>query len=91
MAQSQHLRRNCIDGRWDPAESGQTRENINPADVTDRIGEFAESGGVDVDRAVDAATAASPGWRGLGPVKRAAFLARAGTLLTERAEAPFHG
>ncbi|MFD4971730.1 aldehyde dehydrogenase family protein [Streptomyces sp. NPDC058424] len=86
MAQSQHLRRNFIDGQWDPAESGLTRENTNPADVSDRIGEFAESGGVDVDRAVDAATAALPGWRGLGPVRRAEFLARAGTLLTERAE-----
>ncbi|MGW3509152.1 aldehyde dehydrogenase family protein [Streptomyces sp. NPDC000994] len=86
MAQSQHLRRNFIDGQWDPAESGLTRENTNPADVSDRIGEFAESGGVDVDRAVDAATAALPGWRGLGSVRRAEFLARAGTLLTERAE-----
>ncbi|MFF4825436.1 aldehyde dehydrogenase family protein [Streptomyces sp. NPDC001312] len=86
MAQSQHLRRNFIDGQWDPAESGLTRENTNPADVSDRIGEFAEPGGVDVDRAVDAATAALPGWRGLGPVRRAEFLARAGNLLTERAE-----
>ncbi|MFP1629443.1 hypothetical protein ACLB9X_30740 [Streptomyces sp. 5K101] len=41
MAQSQHLRLNFIDGRWVPAESGLTRENINPADVADRIGEFA--------------------------------------------------
>ncbi|MFF9126272.1 aldehyde dehydrogenase family protein [Streptomyces sp. NPDC014889] len=31
-------------------------------------------------------TAALPGWRGLGPVRRAEFLARAGTLLTERGE-----
>ncbi|MDQ1012294.1 acyl-CoA reductase-like NAD-dependent aldehyde dehydrogenase [Streptomyces sp. V4I23] len=86
MAQSQHLRLNFIDGQWVPAESGLTRENINPADFTDAVGEFAESGGVDVDRAVDAARAALPGWRGLGPIKRAAYLARAGALLAERAE-----
>ncbi|GHB76395.1 aldehyde dehydrogenase [Streptomyces viridiviolaceus] len=86
MAQSQHLRLNFIDGQWVPAESGQTRENINPADFTDSVGEFAESGGVDVDRAVDAALAALPGWRGLGPIERAAYLSRAGALLAERAE-----
>ncbi|MEU7483877.1 aldehyde dehydrogenase family protein [Streptomyces sp. NPDC042319] len=76
---------NFIDGRWSPAESGQTRTNLDPADLTDRIGEFAESGGVDVDRAVDAASAALPAWRELGPIRRAAILTEAGRGLTERA------
>ncbi|WP_030261309.1 aldehyde dehydrogenase family protein [Streptomyces violens] len=77
---------NFIDGRWSPAESGQTRTNINPADLSDHLGEFAESGGVDVDRAADAAAAALPAWRAMGPIRRAAILAEAGRLLTERAE-----
>ncbi|MDI3403707.1 aldehyde dehydrogenase family protein [Streptomyces cavernicola] len=83
---SQHLRLNFVDGLWARAESGLTRENVNPADFSDVLGEFAESGGVDADRAVDAAAAALPAWRALGPIKRAAHLTEAGRLLAERAE-----
>ncbi|MFB7217608.1 aldehyde dehydrogenase family protein [Streptomyces sp. NPDC056227] len=82
---SQHLRLNFIDGQWVPAESGQVRENVNPADFADVIGEFTESGGVDVDQAVDAAAAALPSWRGRGPIERAAYLTAAGRILGERA------
>ncbi|MDI3384995.1 aldehyde dehydrogenase family protein [Streptomyces sp. B-S-A8] len=83
---SQHLRLNFVDGRWSRAESGLTRENVNPADFSDVLGEFAESGGVDADRAVDAAAAALPAWRALGPIKRAAHLTEAGRLLDARAD-----
>ncbi|MDQ8702712.1 aldehyde dehydrogenase family protein [Streptomyces sp. LHD-70] len=83
---AQHLRLNFVDGRWAPAESGLTRENVNPADFSDVLGEFAESGGVDTDRAVDAAAAALPAWRALGPIRRAAHLTEAGRLLAARAE-----
>ena len=78
--------RNFIDGEWRTAASGQTRTNVNPGDTTDVIAEFAESGGVDADTAVDAAVAAGPAWKDLGPIKRAEFLRRAETLLTDRAE-----
>ncbi|MFD4761695.1 hypothetical protein ACFWOJ_23330 [Streptomyces sp. NPDC058439] len=61
---SLHLRLNFIDGQRVPAESVQVRKTINPADFADVIGEFTESGGVDADRAVDAAAAALPSWRG---------------------------
>ncbi|MET9532982.1 MULTISPECIES: aldehyde dehydrogenase family protein [unclassified Streptomyces] len=81
----QHLRLNFIDGQWLPAESGQLRENIDPADLSDVIGEFTESGGVDVDHAVDAAATALPGWRALGPVARAVHLTAASRILGERA------
>ncbi|AJF70281.1 aldehyde dehydrogenase [Streptomyces vietnamensis] len=80
------MRLNFVDGRWVPAESGLVRENVNPADFSDAIGGFAESGGVDADRAVDAAGAALPAWRALGPIERAAYLAEAGRLLTARAD-----
>ncbi|MGW8888665.1 aldehyde dehydrogenase family protein [Streptomyces sp. NPDC055749] len=82
----QHLRLNHIDGVWAPAESGLVRENVNPADLTDVLGEFTESGGVDADRAVDAAAAALESWRGLGPIRRAAYLTMASRILGERAE-----
>ncbi|MFI5804850.1 aldehyde dehydrogenase family protein [Streptomyces sp. NPDC051561] len=85
-ATAPHLRLNFIGGQWVAAESGQTRENVNPADFADPIGEFTESGGVDADHAVDAASAALAAWRGLGPIKRAAYLTEAHRVLGERAE-----
>lgn len=80
-----HLRLNFIDGQWLPAESGQLRENINPAALSDVIGEFTESGGVDVDHAVDAAATALPAWRAQGPIARAGYLTAASRILGERA------
>lgn len=85
MAQH-HETSNYIDGKWVPPESGRTRPNVNPADVSDVIGDFAESGGPDVDNAVDAASAALPGWKALGPIRRAEFLRTAERLIEERAE-----
>jgi len=81
------LRRNFVGGSWRPARSGATRPNVNPADVTDILGEFAESGAADVAAAAEAAHDAAPGWRARGPIERAEFLARAQTLLAERADA----
>ncbi|WP_028921244.1 aldehyde dehydrogenase family protein [Pseudonocardia acaciae] len=75
---------NYVAGEWRAAESGQTRTNTNPADLRDRIGEFAESGGVDAELAVDAATTALADWRDRGPIARADTLRRAGTLLAQR-------
>lgn len=77
---------NLIDGKWRPSESGRTRVNENPADLSDRIGEFTESGGIDTDHAVDAASRALPAWRSLGPIARAERMAGASALLGERAE-----
>jgi acyl-CoA reductase-like NAD-dependent aldehyde dehydrogenase len=77
---------NHVDGRWVAPETGRTRPNHNPADTTDVIGEFAESGGVDAEAAVAAAHGAGPAWRALGPIARAAYLRRAWQLLGERRE-----
>ncbi|MCW2885642.1 MAG: alpha-ketoglutaric semialdehyde dehydrogenase [Streptosporangiaceae bacterium] len=77
---------NFIGGRWCPPESGRTRPNINPADVSDHLGDFAESGGLDVDNAVAEATAALPEWKALGPIRRAEYLRVAERLVEERAE-----
>ncbi|MER7409344.1 aldehyde dehydrogenase family protein [Streptomyces cacaoi] len=83
---AEHHTLNFIDGRWRPSESGQTRTDENPADPRDVLGEFAESGGVDTDTAVEAAARALPDWRAAGPLRRAEHLAAAGALLAERAE-----
>ena len=84
-ASAPELRHNLIGGRWRPAGGGTTRANVNPADTTDQLGLFAESGADDVDHAVTAAAAAAADWRERGPIERAEFLARAHTLLSERA------
>ncbi|MGW3495972.1 aldehyde dehydrogenase family protein [Streptomyces sp. NPDC001020] len=72
-----HLTENFIGGQWVAAQSGQRRADLNPADLSDVLGEFVESGGVDVDLAVEEAHRALDHWRGIGPIERAAFLTRA--------------
>lgn len=82
-----YLTKNYINGRWRASDSGQTRTNLNPGDLGDDIGEFAESGGTDAEAAVDAASEALPAWRELGPIKRAEYLRRAERILEGRTEA----
>ena len=77
---------NYIAGSWVPAIDGRTRTNVNPALLTDVIGEFAESSAADAEAAVEAAAAAFPEWRAQGPIKRAEYLVAAGRLISERAE-----
>ena len=77
---------NLVDGAWTPSSSGDTRANLNPADTSDLIGEFAESVTADVTRAIDAAEAAQQAWDAIGPIERAKVLTRAGRLIEERVE-----
>ena len=44
--------KNFIAGQWVPASSGETFDNINPADTNDVIGKFPLSNSDDVARAV---------------------------------------
>ncbi|MEU9856106.1 aldehyde dehydrogenase family protein [Streptomyces sp. NPDC047974] len=81
-----HLLRNFTGGAWTRAESGVVRANVNPADASDVIGEFPESGGVDVEHAVGVAADAFAAWQALDPVRRAGHLACAARLLEERAD-----
>jgi alpha-ketoglutaric semialdehyde dehydrogenase len=68
---------NYIGGEWTPAASKRTFENRNPADTTDVVGVFAESGPEDVERAVVAAREAYPRWRALPAPRRGEILFRA--------------
>ena len=77
---------NYIDGEWMPAASGKTFENRNPADTSELVGRFADSGAEDVERAVAAAKAAYPRWKALPAPKRAEILYRAAELLVRRKE-----
>jgi succinate-semialdehyde dehydrogenase / glutarate-semialdehyde dehydrogenase len=73
-----------IAGEWVPGAAGRAQDVVNPAtgQVLGRV-PFAEPD--DVDRAIEAARTAFPGWRDAGPEARAAILLRASALIHERA------
>jgi aldehyde dehydrogenase (NAD+) len=77
---------NYIGGQWVPAASGRTFENRNPADTSDLVGTFADSGPEDVERAVAAAREAFPRWRALPAPKRGEVLYRAAEILVRGKE-----
>jgi acyl-CoA reductase-like NAD-dependent aldehyde dehydrogenase len=77
---------NLIGGEWQPAASGKTILNVNPADHDDIVGAFPSSGPDDVAAAVAAAKKAFATWRLVPAPKRAEILLRAGILLQQRKE-----
>jgi aldehyde dehydrogenase (NAD+) len=85
MAQSK-IYKNFIGGEWVESRSGQTFENLNPADTSDIVGYFQDSGEADVNDAVEAAKAAWEKWRLTPAPKRGEILYRAGEILSERKE-----
>src|SRR5882762_6004118 len=78
--------KNFIDGEWIPSASGDTFENLNPADTRDVVGIFQRSGQADVDAAVDAAKRAYAKWRLVPAPHRAEIIFRASEMLLERKE-----
>ena len=78
--------KNLIGGEWVGSHSGQTYENLNPADTRDVIGIFQRSDKRDVDDAVSAARQAFQRWRLVPAPKRAEMIFRAGEILQERKE-----
>lgn len=75
---------NFINGVWQDSENGKKFKNINPADRTDIIGEFADSGENDVDKAVAAAKEAYKKWRLIPAPKRGDILRKAGDIFSVR-------
>src|SRR5437016_9387996 len=78
--------KNFIGGEWVSSRSGQTFENLNPADTRDVIGIFQRSDKRDVDDAVSAARQAFERWRLVPAPKRAEIIFRAGEILQQRKE-----
>ncbi|MFO1498876.1 MAG: aldehyde dehydrogenase family protein [Verrucomicrobiota bacterium] len=75
---------NFIGGEWVSAKSGQTFQNVNPADTREVVAEYPLSGTEDAAAAVDAAAAAFPGWSGMTPVARGRILSKASQILESR-------
>jgi aldehyde dehydrogenase (NAD+) len=78
--------RNFIDGEWVESSAHQVFENRNPADRSEVIGTFQESGEPDVKAAVEAAAKAHRRWRLVPAPKRAEYLFRVGEILIRRKE-----
>ncbi len=75
---------NFIAGRWVPAESGETFNDVNPADTRDIVGAFPRSGKGDVDRAVASALRGFELWRTTPAPARGDVLRHVGDALTRR-------
>ncbi len=72
---------NYIGGKWVASSSGETFDNINPADTRDLIGRFPLSTIDDVSDAVNAARGAFDRWRHTPAPRRAEMLFRLGEIL----------
>lgn len=66
------MHKNLIAGAWDGSDD--VSDNINPADTSDLIGQFARADAAQVDRAVTAAADALPDWANASPQIRADLL-----------------
>ena len=76
---------NLINGQWVAGKT--TTANINPSDLADVIGDYAQGDATDVNAAVAAATAAFPAWSTSGIQARHDALLKIGTeILARKAE-----
>lgn len=78
--------KNLIGGEWVESRSGQTFEDLNPANIKDVVGVFPRSNQDDVKAAVEAAKNAFQRWRLTPAPRRAEVLYRCGQILQERKE-----
>ncbi len=76
------LHKNYINGEW--VAGASVRENINPSDLTDVVGEYAQADKAQTEAAIAAAQVALPSWRGTTPQQRADILEAAGVELLAR-------
>ncbi|MEO5857434.1 MAG: aldehyde dehydrogenase family protein [Pyrinomonadaceae bacterium] len=65
---------NFIGGEWVKSSSGETFDNVNPANTDEIVGRFPKSTAEDVDAAVSAAKEAATKWRQTPAPKRAELL-----------------
>jgi alpha-ketoglutaric semialdehyde dehydrogenase len=73
---------NYIAGNW--VESAKVSRNVNPSNLDDVIGEFAQADAAQVHEAIRAARAAFTQWSTATPQQRFDVLDRVGTLINER-------
>jgi alpha-ketoglutaric semialdehyde dehydrogenase len=76
------LHKNYINGEW--LEGVTASENINPSDVTDVVGLYAQADAKQAEDAIAAAKSALPGWSSTTPQQRADILEAIGVELLAR-------
>jgi alpha-ketoglutaric semialdehyde dehydrogenase len=76
------LHNNFINGEWVAGTS--VSQNINPSDVKDIVGEYAQADAKQAEHAIAAAKAALPAWSGTTPQQRADILETIGAELLAR-------
>ena len=77
--------KNFVGGAW--LETSASTPNVNPSDISDILGHAARGGRDELDRAIDAAHQAAPGWAASTPQQRFDVLDFTGTeLLARKAE-----
>ncbi|ABA88742.1 NADP-dependent 2,5-dioxopentanoate dehydrogenase [Syntrophotalea carbinolica DSM 2380] len=75
---------NFIGGQWVPPSTGEYGQSVNPAHDMEVVARYPLSAKSDVDRAVQAAVDAFPGWRAMPAPRRAEILFRAAEILCRR-------
>ncbi|GAB2516361.1 aldehyde dehydrogenase family protein [Microbulbifer agarilyticus] len=76
------IKKNYIAGEW--VEGVSTTRNVNPADTSDIIAEYATADAEQTKAAVDAARAAYPAWSQVGIQQRSELLDRIGQAILDR-------
>ncbi len=78
--------KNYIEGKWKASSSGETFDNVNPANTREVIGRFQKSNAEDVDDAIQAAANALPMWKKTPAPKRGEILFRVAEMLVKNKE-----
>ena len=78
------LHKNFINGEW--IAGVDAKANINPSDVSDVVGEYAQADKTQAEATIAAAQAALPAWAATTPQQRADILEAAGIELMARRE-----
>jgi alpha-ketoglutaric semialdehyde dehydrogenase len=83
MSAQQHA--NYVNGQWVPGTSWS--KNVNPSDLTDVVGEYAQADQAQTEQAIAAARAVAPAWATFNVQARADILDKIGTeILTRKDE-----
>ena len=78
--------KNYVNGKWIDCELYKVFENTNPADITNVIGNFQDSGESDINHAVECAMEAFKTWKDVPAPKRAEILFKAAEILVRDKE-----
>jgi alpha-ketoglutaric semialdehyde dehydrogenase len=73
---------NLIGGEWVAATTAS--RNINPSDLSDVVGDYAQADAAQTAAAIDAAAAAFPAWAAASPQRRSDILDAAGSAILAR-------